>query len=70
MENSKTLMKMLFGREISVRLAQDGSSVVCTVKYGKFFSRTHKVALNSEPAQEPAEAKALTHRKVDKGLGE
>jgi hypothetical protein len=52
-------MKTLFRREVYIRLAEDGTAFVSTVKYGGFFSRTIAIPLNRQPLPDSAEDKAL-----------
>ncbi len=52
-------MKALFRREVSIRLSEDGTAFVSTVKYGGFFSRTTAIPLKIQPLPDSVEDKAL-----------
>ncbi len=52
-------MKALFRREVTIRLSEDGTAFVSTVKYGRFFSKTTAIPLNRQPLPESVEDKAL-----------
>jgi hypothetical protein len=52
-------MRTLFGREVYIRLSEDGTHFISTVKYGKFFTRTKQLALKCEPAPEGLEDHSL-----------
>ena len=52
-------MNTLFSQEIYIRLTEDNSAFVCTIKRGRFYSKTTEVALNCELVPEPVDEKAL-----------
>lgn len=46
-------MNRLFGQEVYVRLSEDGADFVSTTKYGRFFSRVKKFALDCRDEAAP-----------------
>lgn len=52
-------MNTLFARNVYIRLAEDNSAFVCTIKRGRFYSKTTEVALNCQLIPEPVDEKAL-----------
>ncbi len=52
-------MNTLFARNVYIRLAEDNSAFVFTIKCGKFYSKTTEVALNCQLIPEPVDEKAL-----------
>ena len=42
-------MNTLLTREVYIRLADDETGFVCTVKYGKFYAKAKEFALHCEP---------------------
>ena len=49
-------MNRLFGREVYIRLSEDGADFVSTTKYGRFFSRVKKFALDCRHEATPEDA--------------
>jgi len=41
-------MRTLFEREVYIRLSEDGSHLVSTTRYGRFFTRTAEFDVNGE----------------------
>lgn len=52
-------MRSLFRREVYIRLSEDGTALVSTVKYGRFFSKTRAIPLSNQPLPEIVDEKAL-----------
>jgi len=51
-------MKALFSREVYIRLSEDGTALLSTVKYGRFYSKTTAIPLTQQPLPETVEDKA------------
>ena len=51
-------MKTLFEQEVYIRLCDDMSGFVCTVKYGG-YSKAAEFSLHREPASEVSDEEAL-----------
>ena len=56
-------MNSLFTKDIYIRLADNNSAFLCTIKRGRFYSKTTEVALNCELVPEPVDEKALVPMK-------
>jgi len=54
----RTAMSALFAKEVYIRLT-DHQSMVCTVKYGRFYSKAAKFALRPQPGPALQEDAAL-----------
>jgi hypothetical protein len=52
-------MNTLFSQEIYIRLTEDNSAFLCTIKRGRFYSKSTEVALNCQAVPEPVGEKAL-----------
>ncbi len=52
-------MKSLFRKEVYIRLSEDGTALVSTVKYGRFYSKTSAIPLSNQALPEAVEDKAL-----------
>lgn len=52
-------MNNIFAQDIYIRLADDNSAFFCTVKCGRFSSKTTEFRLNSQVTPEPEENNAL-----------
>lgn len=50
-------MNTLFAQDVYIRLAEDNSAFVCTIKCGRFYSKTTEFALNCQLMPEPVEEK-------------
>ena len=53
-------MKIRFTQEVYIRLANDQTGFVCTVKYGKLYSKATEFPLKCEPIPDVLEVKAPT----------
>lgn len=51
-------MNTLFAHDVYIRLAEDNSAFVCTIKSGRFYSTTTEFALNCQLSSEPVDEKA------------
>lgn len=51
-------MNNLFAQDIYIRLAEDNSAFVCTIKWGRFSSNTVEFSLNEPVIPEAEEQKA------------
>jgi hypothetical protein len=54
----ETAMNTLFGREVYIRLSEDGTHFVSTTRYGRFYTKTAEFALNCQPAPETVDEKS------------
>lgn len=56
-------MRTLFGRQVYIRLSDDGTHLVSTTRYGRFFRRTSEFdvsyLVNREDARETVDEKSL-----------
>jgi len=52
-------MNTPFSKEVYIRLAEDDSAFLCTIKRGRFYSKTTEVALHRELVPEPVDEKPL-----------
>lgn len=52
-------MSTLFGREVYIRLSEDGTHFISTIQYGRFYTKTAEIALHPEPAPEAVDEKSL-----------
>ena len=52
-------MNRLFAQDVYIRLAEDNSAFACTIKYGRFYSKTNEVALNCQLIPETVDEKAM-----------
>jgi len=52
-------MNTLFAQDVYIRLAEDNSAFVCTIKWGGFFSKMTEFALNCQFKPEPVDDKVL-----------
>jgi len=62
-QEKETTMNTFFAQDIYIRLAEDSSVFVCTIKRGRFYSKTTEVALNCQLVPEPVDEKALVPMK-------
>lgn len=51
-EGEDKTMKSPFSKEVYIRLTDDESALICTSKYGCFFSKVITFPLRKEPAQD------------------
>jgi hypothetical protein len=58
-QEKETTMNTLFAQDIYIRLTEDNSAFLCTIKRGRFYSKTTEVALNCQLVPEPVGEKAL-----------
>jgi len=56
-------MNTLFAQDIYIRLTEDSSAFVCTIKCGRLFSKTTEFALNCQLVPEPVDEKAFVPMK-------
>jgi len=56
-------MNKLIPEEVYIRLAEDSSGFVCTIKYGKFDTRVTEFALDGLPTADVADRKLVLARK-------
>jgi hypothetical protein len=59
-------MGTLFGREVYIRLSENGTSFLSTIEYGRVYRKTTEFPLQSEPMPEVVEqdSLALLRKKV------
>ena len=65
-ENEENTMKRLFGREVYIRLTEDGKNFACTTRYGKFFTKTSEFVLDGQPALDPADHNNVVVQRKEK----
>ena len=65
-------MNAIFGREIYIRLTDDRAGLVCTVKYGRFYTKVNEFALGHQLLPREAEEESMaflrkrgSHRAVE-----
>ena len=63
-------MNTLFARDVYIRLAEDNSAFLCTIKRGRFYSKTTEVALNCQPVPEPVDALVPMKRRSSRWASE
>lgn len=56
-------MRTLFERDVYIRLSEDGTHLISTTRYGRFFRRTAEFDVNGEQAREAVDEKALASLK-------
>jgi hypothetical protein len=62
------IFESLFGREVYIRLAEDCSGFVCTVRRGRFLSKSAEFVVEGRPilslerAEEPVSTRARDRR--------
>lgn len=62
-------MNKLFTREVYIRLTDEETGFVCTVKHGKFYAKATEFALHSQPTPEALDETVLVlARKRSSGL--
>jgi hypothetical protein len=61
-------MDTLFAGDVYIRLAEDNTGFVCTVKYGKFYSTATEFALEQSPAPAVSDemAPALARKRLSR----
>lgn len=52
-------MRTLFERDVYIRLSEDGTHLISTTRYGRFFRRTAEFDMNGEQARETVDEKFL-----------
>lgn len=56
-------MRILFERDVYIRLSEDGTHLISTTRYGRFFRKTAEFdvncEVNSEDARETIDEKSL-----------
>ena len=62
-------LKSLLSKSTFIRLSDDQTAFLCTVKYGRLFSRTTRIPLESEPELAPEETIVRQNRRPENLLG-
>jgi hypothetical protein len=52
-------MNTPFSKEVYIRLAEDDSAFLCTIKCGRFYSKTSEFGLSCQLVPEPVDEKVL-----------
>lgn len=50
-------MDTLFAQEVYIRIAEDNSAFLCTIRRGRFYSKTAEFPLNCQVIPEPVDEK-------------